>query len=142
MSNLAEHMAEQAAFTARYEALSAIGRLAHELGASLETSEDIDEALAYCEARQDRLEALQLRTLDETRTDANEDATQRTIVDTENPAHALDVMENLRVVWSALEAVREELLPEGDTSYDAQWDEITSAMASITEELGLDPREV
>ncbi len=142
MSNLAERMAEQAAFTARYDALSAIGRLAHELGASIETSEDIDEALAYCAARQERMDALQLRTLDEARADANEDAAQRTMVDTDKPAHALDIMANLRVVWVALETVREDLIPEGDPNYDAQWDEITSAMAVITEELGLDPREV
>ncbi|GAB5434781.1 MAG: hypothetical protein EpisKO_41510 [Epibacterium sp.] len=264
MSNLAEHLAEQAAFTARYEALSAIGRLAHELGASLETSEDIDEALAYCEARQERMDARQLRTLDAARADANEDAAEgtstalckarrcdhpesqkreysvalgisvrayghatvmaktaedaaeivrasasqqtgpwdaahevdwstanepsilyvtdeetnedeignidlspanepcavidadtlaslikgeesekpRQIVDTENPAHMLDSVANLRVIWAALEALREDLLPEGDASYDAQWDEITSAMASITEDLGIEPQEV
>lgn len=79
MSNLVEHMAEQAAFTARYEALSAIGRLAHELGASLETSEDVDKALAYCAARQEGMDAVQLRTLDEARADANEDAAETSI---------------------------------------------------------------
>lgn len=66
----------------------------------------------------------------------------RQIIDTENPAHMLDTVANLRVIWAALEAVREDLLPEGDESYDAQWDEITSAMASITEELGIEPQEV
>lgn len=46
-----------------------------------------------------------------------------------------DVTQALDVVWEALAAVREDLLPEGDHAYDQQWDEITTAMAWITEAL-------
>ncbi|WP_299592483.1 hypothetical protein [uncultured Tateyamaria sp.] len=50
-----------------------------------------------------------------------------------------DVDQSLEVVWEALAQVREELLPEGEPIYDAQWDEITTAMGWITEALGIDP---
>lgn len=46
-----------------------------------------------------------------------------------------DVSQALEVVWEALQAVREDLLPEGDESYDAQWEEICTAMAWIEEAL-------
>ncbi|WP_065321764.1 hypothetical protein [Tritonibacter mobilis] len=101
MSNLAEHQSEQAALTARYEALTAIGRLAHDLGASIETSENVDEALAYCAARQERMDAVQLRTLDEARADANEDAAETSVAwhtpvqvdDTDNSTRAARVLQ-------------------------------------------------
>jgi hypothetical protein len=73
MSSLNEHMAEQAAITARYDALTAIGTLAHDLGAEIETCEDTEAALAFCAARQDEMTATQLRTLDEARNDDAED---------------------------------------------------------------------
>jgi len=41
----------------------------------------------------------------------------------------------LDTIWDALQMVREDCIPEGDESYDEQWDEITSAMAFITEDL-------
>ncbi len=45
----------------------------------------------------------------------------------------------LSVVWDALQWFREDSIPEGqDKMYDEQWNEITGAMAEITEELGLD----
>lgn len=45
---------------------------------------------------------------------------------------------NLETIWNALQAYREDLIPEGEGAYDNEWDEITYAMARITEELGLD----
>lgn len=50
-----------------------------------------------------------------------------------------DTGQALQVVWDALEMVRADLIPEGDEGYDAQWSEICTAMAWITEALGLDP---
>lgn len=47
-----------------------------------------------------------------------------------------DVAQSLEVVWEALQAVREELIPEGDDAYDAEWDEICTAMAWIEDALG------
>lgn len=46
-----------------------------------------------------------------------------------------DTTQAIEVLWEALAALREDLIPEGDESYDAQWDEITTAMAWITEAL-------
>lgn len=40
-------------------------------------------------------------------------------------------------VWEGLEAYREDLIPEGDEHYDAIWSDLTTAMAWITEALGL-----
>ena len=46
---------------------------------------------------------------------------------------------NLETIWNALQAYREDSIPEGiEKSWDEEWDEITYAMARITEELGLD----
>lgn len=42
----------------------------------------------------------------------------------------------LEAVWSALQHWRENLLEEGDEVDDKDWDEITTSMAWITEELG------
>ena len=47
--------------------------------------------------------------------------------------HALDPNSWLETVWDALHAYREDLIPEGDESYDAQWDDICSAMHWIDE---------
>lgn len=45
---------------------------------------------------------------------------------------------NLETIWHALHAYREDLISEGEEMHDKEWDEITYAMARITEELGLD----
>jgi hypothetical protein len=50
-------------------------------------------------------------------------------------ATSFDTTQALEVIWQALGAVREDLLPEGDRDYDRQWDEITTCMAWITEAL-------
>jgi hypothetical protein len=52
-----------------------------------------------------------------------------------------DTEKNLETVWAALESYRENCIPEGDEAYDAEWEDITHAMALIREELGL-PSEV
>jgi hypothetical protein len=49
-----------------------------------------------------------------------------------------DIKEQLAVVWAALEAYRADLIPEGDQSYDEEWDDICTAMAVIAEDLGID----
>lgn len=54
------------------------------------------------------------------------------------PLTSGDTSQALDVVWNALAMVREDQLPEGDENYDAQWDEITTAMAWITEALEQD----
>jgi hypothetical protein len=41
----------------------------------------------------------------------------------------------IETIWPALWAYREDCIPEGDESYDTQWDEICTAMAWITEEI-------
>ena len=48
-----------------------------------------------------------------------------------------DTKQAIRVVWQALGGVRESLLPEGQPEYDEQWDEITTAMSWIQNELGV-----
>ncbi len=51
-----------------------------------------------------------------------------------------DLREQLAVVWRALHSYRHDVIPEGiDKGYDEKWDEICGSMASITEELGLNP---
>ena len=49
-----------------------------------------------------------------------------------------DVQSWLDVVWDALHSHRETCIPEGDPAYDAEWDEICTAMAWITEGLGVE----
>lgn len=44
----------------------------------------------------------------------------------------------LETIWDALHMAREDCIPEGDSAYDSQWDDITLAMAWITEEFGLE----
>ena len=50
-----------------------------------------------------------------------------------------DTRAQLDVIWEALAAYRSDLIPEGDPQYDDTWSEICTAMAWITEDLGLDP---
>ena len=49
--------------------------------------------------------------------------------------HRLDSEEHLKVIWDALWAYREDLIPEGDAHYDEIWSEICTAMAFIAEDL-------
>jgi hypothetical protein len=49
-----------------------------------------------------------------------------------------DIPQSLETVWEALHAYREDSIPESDPMYDVQWSDITTAMAWITEALGLD----
>lgn len=51
--------------------------------------------------------------------------------------HAHDKESWLDTIWLALEAFRDDCIPEGDESYDRQWNDICTAMAWIREELGL-----
>ena len=46
-----------------------------------------------------------------------------------------DIKEQIAVVWDALHAYREDLIPEGDPTYDEIWSDICTAMAVIQEEL-------
>lgn len=52
------------------------------------------------------------------------------------PLTSFDTEQSLAVVWAALDAYREDLIPEGDLVYDAAWDHVCTAMAWITEALG------
>ena len=47
-----------------------------------------------------------------------------------------NIPDSLVIVWDSLYAMREDLIPEGDESYDSQWKEICFAMNYITAELG------
>lgn len=62
------------------------------------------------------------------------------MVEQEN-LQANDKVSWLDTLWQALEAYREDCIPERDESYDSQWNDICTAMAWIREELGL-PDEV
>ena len=44
---------------------------------------------------------------------------------------------DLELLWNALSFYREHGIPEGDAEYDAEWNEICSTMAIITENEGL-----
>lgn len=46
-----------------------------------------------------------------------------------------DTKQQLNTVWDALEAYRENLIPEGDDQFDQIWDDICTAMAFIQENL-------
>lgn len=46
-----------------------------------------------------------------------------------------DTRSQLDVVWDALLAYRADLIPEGDPSYDEQWNEICTAMHWLSEDL-------
>ncbi|WP_339673857.1 hypothetical protein [Dasania marina] len=43
--------------------------------------------------------------------------------------------DRIEAIWVALHSFREDCIPEGDESYDSQWDEITTAMSWIEETL-------
>ena len=45
----------------------------------------------------------------------------------------------LDTIWDALGGYREDCIPEDDPSYDDLWSDICTAMAWISEELGIDP---
>jgi hypothetical protein len=47
----------------------------------------------------------------------------------------------LETIWNALHSHRETCIPEGEPAYDAEWDEICTAMAWVREALDL-PGEV
>ena len=50
----------------------------------------------------------------------------------------IDIQDCLKTVWIALESYREQCIPEGMEGNDAVWDDICTAMAVITEDLGLE----
>ena len=59
-------------------------------------------------------------------------------MDISNMYISSDIPDSLEVIWDALYAMREDLIPEGDESYDKQWGDICFAMNRITTELGYD----
>ena len=59
-------------------------------------------------------------------------------MDISNMYISSDIPDSLEVIWDALYDVRENLIPEGDESYDKQWGDICFAMNRITTELGYD----
>ena len=52
-----------------------------------------------------------------------------------------DQKENIDVIWEALGNCRENLIPEGDESYDKEWDNICHAMALLQEALNIVERD-
>jgi hypothetical protein len=46
-----------------------------------------------------------------------------------------DIREQINIIWEALHAYREDLIPEGDEQFDEIWDDICTAMAVIQEDL-------
>ena len=48
-----------------------------------------------------------------------------------------DTRAQLDLIWEALFAYREDLIPEGDPNYDEQWNEICTAMHWISEDLNI-----
>ena len=59
-------------------------------------------------------------------------------MDISNMYISKDIPDSLEVIWDALYAMREDLIAEGDESYDKQWGDICFAMNRITTELGYD----
>jgi hypothetical protein len=49
-----------------------------------------------------------------------------------------DTAAQLDFIWQALEAYRDEVIPEGKPSHDEEWDDICTAMWWITEDLGFE----
>ena len=43
--------------------------------------------------------------------------------------------QHLDTVWEGLQALRDDLIPEGDEVYDEQWNDICHSMAVISETL-------
>ena len=48
-----------------------------------------------------------------------------------------DIKKQLEIIWEALHAYREDLIPEGDEQFDEIWDDICTAMAVIQEDLNV-----
>jgi len=48
----------------------------------------------------------------------------------------------LDTIWNAIHSYRETCIPERHSRNDAEWDDITSAMAFLTEDLNADPMTV
>ena len=48
-----------------------------------------------------------------------------------------DIEKQLDIIWDALHAYREDLIPEGNEQFDEIWEDICLAMAVIREDLGL-----
>ena len=54
-----------------------------------------------------------------------------------------ETTKHLDVIWQALWNYREDCIPEGyDLGYDEEWSDITTAMAWIMEDLGIDGKEL
>ena len=56
---------------------------------------------------------------------------------THNNLHNADVNSWLETIWDALSAYREDCIPEGEDRYDREWENICTAMAWVSEELGV-----
>jgi hypothetical protein len=50
---------------------------------------------------------------------------------------ANDIRSAIDTIWQALEAYREDCIPESDPTYDEQWSDICTAMAWIQEDLNV-----
>jgi hypothetical protein len=48
----------------------------------------------------------------------------------------------METIWTALEMVREDCIPESEPAYDEQWGDICTAMAWISEALNIDTTEL
>jgi hypothetical protein len=48
----------------------------------------------------------------------------------------------METIWTALEMVREDCIPEGEPMYDEQWGDICTAMAWISEALNIETTEL
>ena len=58
------------------------------------------------------------------------------------PVTAYDPASWLNCIWDALQEHRFKNIPEGIPENDAQWDEITTAMAWVQDSLGVDDAEL
>jgi hypothetical protein len=55
------------------------------------------------------------------------------------PLTSFDTSQSLDVIWEALSSYRDDCIPAGFDENDKTWDDVTTAMAWITEALGVDP---
>ena len=53
-----------------------------------------------------------------------------------------ETTKHLDVIWQALWNYREDCIPEGELSNDEEWSDITTAMAWIMEDLGIDGKDL
>ena len=53
-----------------------------------------------------------------------------------------ETTKHLDVIWQALWNYREDCIPEGELSNDEEWSDITTAMAWIMEDLGIDQEKI